>query len=265
MKTPRPLKEMNVKTVERSLMLLELLARENTALPLSKIAQLAELSVSTTYRMLNTLCRNNFIEKDRHSGHYRLGLKAFIIGSAANQRIEMRSVALPFLAKLTAAAARSSYLATLSGQNVIYTDWAKTDGFLQVMMQTGFPVALHRTASGMVILAHQALRERQDTAQFLMETRSIENAAVFFDRLASIRAAGYASQWIDCAGICDFSLPIIEISAPILNHLGVCSAAISIIDALPAAPSPEWETALRDKVRQTGTEISRALGYGKCG
>ena len=265
MQNARPLKEMNVKTVERSLMLLEILARENNAQPLTRIAQSAQLSVSTTYRMLNTLCRNNFIEKDAHTGHYRLGLKAFIIGSAAHHRVEIRAVALPFLTRLMTDSNQPSYLASLSGHNIVYRDCVKTANFLQITIQTGFPVPINLTASGMVLLAHLPGRERRETMELLLEKRLLDDPSTLSQQLTAIRAAGYAVRLIDYAGICESGPEIMEISAPIFNHLGVCSAAVSIIAPSPAASQTELEKKLRDKVRQAGTDISQALGFGKCG
>ena len=90
-------KEIKVKTVERTLMLLEIMAEESTPLSLTKLGNLSKLSVSTTYRLLSALCRSGFIEKERATGHYKLGLKSFLIGNAALQSVELRPTALPYM------------------------------------------------------------------------------------------------------------------------------------------------------------------------
>ena len=76
-----------VQSVERSLALLEIMAEHSAPLPLSRIGKLANLNLSTAYRLLNALCRSGFIERESSNGYYKLGLKTFLIGNAVLQRI----------------------------------------------------------------------------------------------------------------------------------------------------------------------------------
>lgn len=129
MKTNSSQREIRVQTVERSLMLLEILAEQNTPLSLTRIAQLANLNISSVYRILNTLCRSGFVEQEKTTSQYQLGIKAFLIGNAVLQRINIREVALPYLEQFALKNHESIYLAILSNRNVVYTDavrsWAR--------------------------------------------------------------------------------------------------------------------------------------------
>ncbi len=113
-------REIRVQTVERSLKLLEVLAEQSTPLTLTRIGQLSNLNLSSAYRILNTLCRSGFVEREKTTGHYQLGLKAFLIGNAVLQRMNIREVALPYLSRFVENTNETIYLAILSHQNVIY-------------------------------------------------------------------------------------------------------------------------------------------------
>jgi IclR family acetate operon transcriptional repressor len=113
MKTNIKQREIRVQTVERSLMLLEILAEQNTPLTLTRIGQLTKLNLSSAYRILNTLCRSGFVEREKVTGHYQLGLKAFLIGNAVLQRLNIREVALPHLNQLVQNINESVYLAII--------------------------------------------------------------------------------------------------------------------------------------------------------
>lgn len=75
--------EMQVKTVEKALKILEVLAREEKPLTLTTIGKMSALNLSTAHRLLRTMCNQGFVEREISGGHYRLGLKALAVGNAA--------------------------------------------------------------------------------------------------------------------------------------------------------------------------------------
>lgn len=255
MKPAAEKKAIQVKTVERSLWLLEILARENTPLPLTKFAQLAKMSISTTYRILQTLCRNDFIERDETTGHYRLGLKAFIIGTAAIQRTELRSVALRHLTKLASDCGETACLAILAGYSVIYSDCIKAPSFLQIGIQTGIPVPACKTSSGKVLLAGLSMVEQQKIIELLMQNKLVDDPKQLQTELARIADDGYA------AGMNDIGGKIAEISIPVYNHLGACVGAISVFKPVQGELNAITEQTLLGQLAATGLTISRNLGY----
>jgi DNA-binding IclR family transcriptional regulator len=248
-------REIKVKTVERTLMLLEILAEHNSLLSLTRLSQLSKLSVSTTYRLLNTLCRSGFVERDKLTGHYKLGLKAFLIGNAALQSVELRSTALPYLSHLAQECGESVYLSILSNQNIVYSDCAKTAGPIQIGIQTGVPVPACQTSSGRVLMAFLTPPEQQKFIDQFTAGQLIANPRQFAEELQQVRTAGYS------AGISDFSGTVREISVPIFNYLKSCVGALSIFRPVFGDQLSPQELALLAKVQAASHEISRAMGY----
>lgn len=255
MRSQRELKEVKVKTVEKTLSLLELLAEQNIPLSLTRISQLSNMSISTVYRLLNTLTRSGFIERDRLTGYYQLGLKAFLIGNAALQKVELRNVVLPFMNTLSRNSQESVYLAIFSQQNVFYTDCVKTSTPVQLSIQTGMPFPACQTSSGKVFVAYLTLEEQLDLIDFYVRNEFIKDTQGFLKELAQIQRNGYS------AGVSHFGGLVREFSVPIFNHSKACVAAISIFGSVVQAELTDAEKELLNQLKSTGAEISKALGY----
>jgi DNA-binding IclR family transcriptional regulator len=255
MRTTIEPREIKVKTVEKTLTILEILAEQNKPLSLTLLGRLSKLSLSTTYRLLNTLCQSGFIERELSTGHYKLGLKAFLIGNAALQNIELRPTALPYLKQLAQNCAESIYLAIRSGENILYSDCVKTTSPIQIGIQTGVLIPASQTSSGKVIIANLSLVEQQGFAELYLKNKLIANLENFLAELKTIKLSGF------CAGINNSVGTFRELSVPIYNHLTICVGAISIIQLGAGKVLTKTEEKLLEQLNETSLRISQALGY----
>ncbi len=255
MKTKNEQREIRVQTVERSLMLLEVLAEQNTPLTLSRIGQLTQLNLSSVYRILNTLCRSGFVEREKATGHYQLGLKAFLIGNAVLKRLNIREVALPHLNQFVENNKESIYLAILSNQSVVYTDAVKTMGPIQIGIQTGLQVPACQTNAGKILLANLMEQEQQLFCMQYFQENLITNQQSFQSELVSLKAQGFSD------GLINFKETIREISVPVYSYLGKCIGAISVFLQANNSITRDQEHILLNQVNATAQKISLAMGY----
>jgi DNA-binding IclR family transcriptional regulator len=254
MKANREPKEVKVKTVEKSLTLLELLATQTTPLSLTRIGQLSALSISTTYRLLNTLCRSGFVERDKQTSCYKLGLKAFLIGNAALQKVELRSVAMPYLTQLAKKTAATIYLAIFSQPNIVYSDCIKTSNPIQIGIQTGMPFPACHTGSGKVFIACLTLEEQLELIDYYVKSGLITDTQAFLKELALIQKNGYAS------GAGEFGGKVREFGVPLFNHARKCVGVISIFSSFHGDELTEAELKIIAQLKNISFEISKALG-----
>jgi DNA-binding IclR family transcriptional regulator len=255
MKSTTKQREIRVQTVERSLMLLEVLAQQSVPLTLTRIGQLTKLNLSSAYRILNTLCRSGFVERERNTGHYQLGLKAFLIGNAVLQRLNIREIALPHLNQFAENCNQSIYLSILTNQNVIYTDAIRSTGLIQISIQTGLQFPACQTSAGKVLLANLSRQEQPLIINQYIQNQLITDSQSFQSVLDSIRIKGH----ID--GVIHFKESIREISVPIYSYLGKCVGAISIFLQAGNLVAGEPEHILLKEIKLTASRISLAMGY----
>lgn len=252
MKADTPQREIRVQTVERALMILEIMAKQNETLPLTRIGKLVKLNLSTTYRLLNVLCRSGFVEREKGTGNYRLGIKAFLIGNTVLQRIDLREVAMPYLNQLMQTSGESVYLAILSNKNVVYTDCVRAMGPIQISIQTGVQIPACKTNAGKVLLANLDKQEQYFFANQYLQECFIENEQNFLIELDSIRFKRYST------GVSGFKETIHEISAPVYNYLNKCGGAVSIFYQVNG--TSHQEHSLLEQVNETARAISQSMG-----
>jgi DNA-binding IclR family transcriptional regulator len=217
-----------VQSVIRALSLLEILAREESPITISELSKKSKLKLTTVHRLLNTMMNKGFIEQEASTLRYRLGLKAFEIGNAAFSVMDLRTVARPFLKKLTDQVNETTNLAILDGAEVVYIDQLESTNIVIVKMfaRVGSRGPAYCTGTGKVLLADLPLDEltkRLSQVKFVKFTeRTITSATELISVLARIKNDGYAL---------DFSERdegVTCIAAPIKNFEDRVQAAVSV-------------------------------------
>lgn len=84
------------------------------------------------------------MQQDHDSGKYRLGLAMVVLGGHAEKTLDLRSIALPELAKLARSVKETATLGILEGDSVMTVGWFDASGTGQD--RTGRCLPLHATA-----------------------------------------------------------------------------------------------------------------------
>ena len=87
--------------LDRSFAILDVLAASTEDLSLADMGKKLNLHKSTFYRLLRTLERHRFAEKDFGTGRYRLGSKLLQLGARAVARFDLATIGRPYLENLS--------------------------------------------------------------------------------------------------------------------------------------------------------------------
>lgn len=141
----------SVRTLDRGLRVLELLAREPGGLTLSELARRVGTHRTNLYRLLVTLRQHRLVCRDR-DGRYLPGTG--LLGLAQGLAPDLRSAAAPVLAGLAAATGSSAFLAIADGDDAVIVSVASPrESPCYVAYRVGLRHPLTRGASGIAILA----------------------------------------------------------------------------------------------------------------
>jgi len=192
----------------------------------SEVARLLHLDRSTAYRILLTLERGGFLEKDAKTGEYSLGVAAFEVGNAYLGRADFIQISKPVMSHLAVEVQETVHLAILSGTEILYVDKVDSPRTLGVMSKVGQRGPVYCTALGKVLLAFLPDDERSKILGQIqlkpLTQNTITSKKGFMEELKEVRRRGYArdhreiEEDVEC------------IAAPIRNHLGDFIASISI-------------------------------------
>ncbi len=247
---------MGVRSVYRALKIIELIA-ERKSLTLPEITQTLSLPKSSAYEILTTLCKEDFICRDKNN-EYSLGIRLIELGNKAQLNLEIRRIATPILRQLNEELDETVHLTVLDNDEILYVECFESTKRLRTYSVIGVRAPLHCTAVGKAILAMQdedeikRIIKAKGLPQFTKNT--ITDEKILLNELRETKKRGYSidnmehEEGVRCVG------------APIFDMEGKVHASISI-----SGPSQrinmETIPSIGKLVTEKANKISKLLGY----
>ncbi len=257
--TSNPKERYLINSILRASNILKCFSGDKTHFKITELARHLGLDRSTTYRILLSLEKAGFVEKDE-AGTYSLGLAAFEIGNAYLMQTDLIQVSKPIMADLASKVQETVHLAVLSDIEIVYVDKVDSPRTLGVISKLGQRGPLHCTSLGKTLLAFQPEDEQARIIQKIrmnpFTSRTITTKPRLIEELRIIKKQGYAldrreiEEDVECIG------------APILNHLGNVIAALSISGPQKKIGTPREKQFIHDVVKAAAL-ISSKMGYPK--
>ncbi|MGW3347293.1 IclR family transcriptional regulator [Nonomuraea rubra] len=246
-----------VATVERAADVLVLFADPGArTLGVTEIAGRLALSKAAVHRILASLRLRGLVHLDEQSRRYSLGLTAMRLGLAYLDRLDLRRLAAPGLAALSAALSETATLSIRAGYTRVYVDQVTPGREVIMSVTLGVPYPLHAGASSRAFLAFLAEEEIDDYFATQPLTRltartPVEEGVLRAD-LAAVRRRGYArSQGERQPGAA-------SVAAPVLDHHGRPAGVISVCGPLERLRGQERRCARA--LLETTRELSARMG-----
>jgi DNA-binding IclR family transcriptional regulator len=250
-----------VQSVERALFILETLAEAGVPTTITEIAKKTNLTLGTTHRLLYTMMEMGFVEQSAENSKYRLGIKAFQIGSAAAYFKDLRSAARPVMEELQQRYNETVNLAILDGREVVYIDQVESTNIVIVRMfaRTGNRGPAHCTGSGKILLAGLPQGQLKDIVYGMdlikYTKKTITKPELLLKELNRVKQNGYAMD----LGERDEGVRCV--AAPIKNAEGRVLSALSISVPSSRVSAPFTNDELVNAVKDAAKKISIQLGY----
>ena len=188
---PRPVAP--VQSVDRALVLLEVLAQGGGRLPITELSSRSGLSLGTVHRLLASLAARGYVRQDPDR-RYALGTALLPLGDAATRLLG--SWAQPFLSQLAERCGETANLAVLEDDHVIYVAQAAGRHRMRMFTEVGRRVLPHSTAVGKVLLAWQDPDHvRRVLVRLGLPGRTpntLTTLAAFGEELSEVRERGWA-------------------------------------------------------------------------
>ena len=247
----------SVRTLERGLGVLSALAelREGT---LTQIAKKAGLSASTTYRLLETLRQQGYVEWEERSGLFGVGLRAYQVGAAFAGRNSLLGAAGAVMQALVAEVNETANLAVLRGDEAVYVHQVEASQLMRMFTHIGAAAPLHCSGVGKVLTAwlpDAELRRKVGDGPFPAYTpNSITTLGALRRELGTVRAQGYA---LDDE---ERELGVRCLATPIRAGSGEVVASLSV--SAPTSRFPERSIPhMLSRVQAASEQISARLGW----
>jgi IclR family acetate operon transcriptional repressor len=247
----------HVQSVERALLLLEVLGDDAEGYRLTDLAARTGLSPSTVHRLLTTLEHRHFIQFDQTDGLWHVGRQAFAVGSAFARRRNFVAPALPFLRRLRDQTRETANLGVVDDGEMVVLTQVESREIMRAITRVGGRAPMFASGMGKAILGTYqpedvtAIISRHGMRRLTPHT--ISKASELKQQLRKVATDGYA---IDDE---EFVMGLRCVAAPVYDHQGEAVCAISV-SGLPARMTEERLPQLGRLVAETARELSRTLG-----
>lgn len=250
-----------IQAVSHALDLLEQFHGEVDELGVTELSKRLKLHKNNVFRLLATLESRGYIEQNKVTENYRLGLKTLELGQTFIKQMGLLRQSKPVLEALVSECNETAYVAILKDFNIIYLDAVETDMTVRVVTRVGSSLPVYCTAAGKVQIAFMSDEELENLLRGKELKRYTDNTItdcnVLKKQLKSIVEKGYAldNEELDIGVRC--------VSAPIRDYTRRIIGAVSISGPSMRFQDERIENELIPMALRAGEEISAKLGFQK--
>jgi DNA-binding IclR family transcriptional regulator len=247
-----------IQSVVHALDLLEEFSGNADELGVTDLSNRLNLHKNNVFRLLATLETKGYIEQNKQSENYRLGIKALQLGQTYIRHSGFLDQARPVLEQIVAACNETAYVGVIKGGEAVYLDAVESTQTVRVVNRIGQQVPVHATAIGKAQIAALSDEELDrilppELAAFTPAT--VTDARELKKQLKKVEAQGLA---VDNE---ELERDVRCIAAPVHDYTRKVVGAISI-----SAPAYRMgEERLRKEIApllvQAAEQLSRRLGY----
>jgi IclR family acetate operon transcriptional repressor len=236
--------------------ILKVLGRHPDGLKAADLARDLKIPVTTTLRIMTTLCLEGLARKV--AGRFELGPVLIQLGNAALAGTEIRDLALPMLQKLTALTDETSHLAIPCDDRALIVAVQDSPHPLRAASRPGFLAELHCSSTGKIFLAHLY---RSRLAEIFADGSPAQRTPFTLTAIKELkreidltrkRGFSYDNE--------EFNLGVRCLAAPVFSSDGSVVAAIGIT-ASTVRFTKDRLPEMAAKVRAVALELSQLMGH----
>jgi DNA-binding IclR family transcriptional regulator len=244
--------------LKRTFSILDLFDEERPEWSTTEVARALGLPIPTAHRILIALKRHGYVTQHEDTKRFRLGLAALQLGDRARAVVDLRSVALPSLRRLTQDTGETSLLTVLSPNRDrgMCLERVETSHPLRLSIQPGRQAPLHAGASQKVLLAFMRDDEVDRVIAGGLEHlchATITDPRLLREELDVVRSRGWAGSYEETnVGVWGVAVPLLDPRDDVVCAVGIAGPSARLTSARVRADI--------ERVHAAAAQIGRALG-----
>lgn len=247
-----------IQSVAHALDVLEQFAGETEELGVTDLSKRLKLHKNNVFRLLATLESRGYIEQNKSTENYRLGIRCLQLGQTFIQQMGLLRQARPIMDDVVKACQETVYLSLLRRGGVVPLQSVEADRPVRIVSLLGQALPLHCTAAGKAHLAFESEEEIRSALPEALERHSDRTIVRLDDLIADLRGVaerGYAIE----AG--EYLPDVMAIAVPIRDYTRTVVGSLSIT-APEYRLSPERiDREIAPLALRAGKDLSTRLGY----
>ncbi|MCZ6625157.1 MAG: IclR family transcriptional regulator [Deltaproteobacteria bacterium] len=247
-----------IQSVSHALDLLEQFHESTDEIGVTELSRRLKLHKNNVFRLLATLEARGYIEQNRTTENYHLGLRCLQLGQTYVNQMGFLIRAKSTLGELVQSANESSFVAVRKGTAIVPLDFVEPKNAVRVVSLLGATLPLHCTAPGKV---HLAFESEEGLSQSLPEKldrytdKTIMDRQLLLDQLKEISEVGYAVEQGE------FMEEVMSVAVPIHDYTRTLVGSLAITGPAHRLTSEKVLNDVVPLILKGGSELSRRLGY----
>ncbi len=243
----------SIQSVDNALDVLEALCEEGDDVRISHLSEKLGMNKTSVFRLLATFENRGYVEREKGTGKYRLGLSAYEIGQKFLSRMGLLRKARPVMERLVRQCNETVYLAVRRDQDILFLDAVDTAQQVKIVTLVGRRYPLAATAAGKVILATSPASATESGQNAAAQKAEVEGISA--ETVLAIRQAGvWADQGTLGEGISSVAVPLIGTGEEVPGSLCMVGPDFRM-------PPDKIRTELSPLLKEAGEIISSKLGF----
>jgi DNA-binding IclR family transcriptional regulator len=247
-----------IQSVSHALDVLEQFAGEHEELGVTELSKRLKLHKNNVFRLLATLESRGYIEQNRATENYRLGIRCLQIGQTFLTQMGLLRQAHPVIAGLAHTAHETAFVAVLRKSAVVPLDAVEADRPVRMTAAVGEAQPLHSTAAGKV---HLAFIPDADVREALIDgltrftDRTIVDRQALLQQLRKVVESGYSVEMGEhIEDVNAVAVPIRDYTRNVVGSLAVTGPAYRMM-------AERIDKEIAPLLLKAGQELSSRLGF----
>ncbi len=248
------------KALSNALNLLEIFRtdEELNEFGVTELSEMLGLHKNNIFRILSTLRDNGFIEQNKDTENYSLGVKILNIGQIYIHNLNILKSAKKYAREVVTLTDESVYIGVLNRSQIVYLDVTMTSNPIRVVSRLGKTPPSYATSTGKILLSELSNDEVHRMFHKVKFTPYTDNTITSIDELINeleiIREQGYAIDNEELEeGVYCIAVPIKDYHSRSVASFTIIAPSFRVNDDSLASVLP----LMQDRAHQ----ISKALGY----
>lgn len=246
---------MELKTLANSLKVLEAFTEEYPSWGVRDLAKSINMSSSIVHRILSTYENYGFLQQDKLTKKYSLGVRFIGYAALAKKELNISEYVVSLMKELAHQTNESIFLTLLDGDSGTTAEIAESSQPIKFAVNIGTRTPIHAGASCKVMLAylpeeqlHEVLHKEGGLVAFTAKTKTEQDELL--EDLRIIKQQGW------CYSTEEFSEGVFGLGLPLFNYNHEIIASLTMAGPIERLPIEKIDIQL-SKMRKTASAIQK--------
>jgi IclR family transcriptional regulator, KDG regulon repressor len=247
-----------IQSVAHALDVLEQFYGELDELGVTELSKRLKLHKNNVFRLLATLESRGYIEQNKATENYRLGIRCLQLGQTYVNQMGLLRQARPILEEVSRQSRENTYVAVARRQAVVPLAVVESKLPVRIMSNVGEALPLHSTAVGKVFLAYESeegLRHVLGTNLEKFTEKTFHEFPALSDHLKGVAERGVAVD------VGEYLVDVRAVAAPVRDYTRNVVGALAVAGPAYRLSTDRIEKEIVPLVQKAGKDLSNRLGF----